>query len=77
MVTAFALDSMHTIDGGTAKDFLLRLIEPLKKDKKGNQIGGVLTQRGRAIVDRRFAETRAVWIDSTARYLRYAKFKCL
>lgn len=65
MVTAFSLDSMHTIDGGSAKDFLERLIVPATK------VGGVLSTKGRDIVDERFRQIRTTWPTETARYLRF------
>lgn len=69
MVTGFSLDAMHTIDGGSAKDFLERLLEPLTKLPNG-KFRGVLTPKGRRIVDSFFILGRKTWIAEPARYLR-------
>jgi hypothetical protein len=64
MVTAFSLDSMHTIDGGTAKDFLERMMT------SNTRVGGVMTPKGHKIVEQRFAEIRETWIYEPERKLR-------
>ena len=66
MVTAFVLDSMHTLDGGTCKDFLERIIVP-RSIRSGP---GVISDDGLDIVETRVKQIQKTWIKDFARKLR-------
>jgi len=67
MVTAFVLDSMHTLDGGTCKDFLERITTPTTSRRRP----GFITPAGLEVVHNRFPQLKATWIKDFARTLRY------
>jgi hypothetical protein len=67
MVSAFVLDSMHTLDGGTCSDFLERIIEPTTI-RTGP---GCMSPGGLLIVNSRIEQIQKTWIKDFARKLRF------
>jgi hypothetical protein len=67
MVTAFVLDSMHTLDGGMCKDFLERMITPTTI-RTGP---GTITPAALNTVNFRVEQIQGTWIKEFARKLRF------
>lgn len=69
MISSLPIDSMHTISGGTCKDFLTRIIDTSRQ--------GPMTRVGMGIVDSRFQQMKPCFVKEFARSLRFVCLRSL